>query len=210
MPFEVKACSIDEMQRHPTFADRTQAKVKVVLREIRAREAFDHNLTLRVWAKHCNDQHEPAGSEDRAAGQGRRDPQAHRSRLPRSRVSGDGRDNAAGGSAARARLRALNSSCRVPPRAAGVAVSGAGACDLPAPPARILPARGRGRDCASGAEGSPRALRRLHTSVRDGGPALETARSRWRWGPYPPPHALNAELLPPRQHHELRDHPGRS
>ena len=50
MPFEVKACSIDEMQRHPTFADRTQAKVKVVLREIRAREAFDHNLTLRVWA----------------------------------------------------------------------------------------------------------------------------------------------------------------
>ena len=50
MPFEVKACTIDEMHLHPTFADRTQAKVKVVLREIRAREAFDHNLTLRVWA----------------------------------------------------------------------------------------------------------------------------------------------------------------
>ncbi|MGV3490485.1 MAG: hypothetical protein ACO1OG_04105 [Devosia sp.] len=50
MPFEVKACTIDEMHRHPTFRDRTQAKVKVVLREIRAREAFDHNLTLRVWA----------------------------------------------------------------------------------------------------------------------------------------------------------------
>lgn len=50
MPFEVKACTIDEMHVHPTFADRTQAKVKVVLREIRAREAFDHNLTLRVWA----------------------------------------------------------------------------------------------------------------------------------------------------------------
>ena len=50
MPFEVKACSIDEVHRHPTFADRTQARVKVVLREIRAREAFDHNLTLRVWA----------------------------------------------------------------------------------------------------------------------------------------------------------------
>lgn len=50
MPFEVKACTIDEMHLHPTFRDRTQAKVKVVLREIRAREAFDHNLTLRVWA----------------------------------------------------------------------------------------------------------------------------------------------------------------
>lgn len=50
MPFEVKACSIDEMHRHPTFADRTQAKVKVLLREIRSRETFDHNLTLRVWA----------------------------------------------------------------------------------------------------------------------------------------------------------------
>lgn len=50
MPFEVKACTIDEMHRHPTFADRTQAKVKVLLREIRSRETFDHNLTLRVWA----------------------------------------------------------------------------------------------------------------------------------------------------------------
>lgn len=50
MPFEVKACTIDEMQVHPTLADRTQAKVKVVLREMHAREAFDHNLTLRVWA----------------------------------------------------------------------------------------------------------------------------------------------------------------
>jgi hypothetical protein len=50
MPFEIKACSIDEMRRHPTFADRTQAKVKVLLREIRSRETFDHNLTLRVWA----------------------------------------------------------------------------------------------------------------------------------------------------------------
>jgi len=50
MPFEVKSCSIDEMHRHPTFADRTQAKVKVLLRESRSRETFDHNLTLRVWA----------------------------------------------------------------------------------------------------------------------------------------------------------------
>lgn len=50
MPFEVKSCSIDEMHRHPTFADRTQAKVKVLLREVRSRETFDHNLTLRVWA----------------------------------------------------------------------------------------------------------------------------------------------------------------
>lgn len=50
MPFEVKSCSIDEMHRHPTFADRTQAKVSVLLREVRSRETFDHNLTLRVWA----------------------------------------------------------------------------------------------------------------------------------------------------------------
>ncbi|MDC9824042.1 hypothetical protein PRN20_09865 [Devosia sp. ZB163] len=50
MPFEIKACTIDEMHRHPTFADRTQAKVKVVLREIGSRETFDHNLTLKVWA----------------------------------------------------------------------------------------------------------------------------------------------------------------
>ena len=50
MPFEVKACTIDELHRHPTFADRTQARVKVVLREITAHKAFDHNLTLKVWA----------------------------------------------------------------------------------------------------------------------------------------------------------------
>jgi hypothetical protein len=50
MPFEVKACRIDDMQRHPTLKDRTQARVKVMLREIRSRETFDHNLTLRVWA----------------------------------------------------------------------------------------------------------------------------------------------------------------
>jgi len=50
MPFEVKACSIDEMRRHPRFPERTQAKVKVMLREITSRQNFDHNLTLRVWA----------------------------------------------------------------------------------------------------------------------------------------------------------------
>jgi hypothetical protein len=50
MPFEVKACSIDEMHRHPMFADRTQARVKVVLRETTSGQAFDHNLTLKVWA----------------------------------------------------------------------------------------------------------------------------------------------------------------
>ncbi|WP_423068591.1 hypothetical protein [Devosia sp. CN2-171] len=50
MPFEVKACTIDDLHRHPTFADRTQARVKVVLREITAHKAFDHNLTLKVWA----------------------------------------------------------------------------------------------------------------------------------------------------------------
>jgi hypothetical protein len=55
MPFEVKACSIDEMHRHPTLKDRTQAKVKVMLREIRSRETFDHNLTLKVWANTHDD-----------------------------------------------------------------------------------------------------------------------------------------------------------
>lgn len=50
MPFEIKACSIDEMRLHPTLKDRTQAKVKVMLRETLARQSFDHNLTLKVWA----------------------------------------------------------------------------------------------------------------------------------------------------------------
>jgi hypothetical protein len=50
MPFEIKACSIDHMERHPTLKGRTQARVHVMLREIRPRETFDHNLTLRVWA----------------------------------------------------------------------------------------------------------------------------------------------------------------
>lgn len=59
MPFEVKACSIDEMQQHPTFADRTQAKVKVLLREVRSLETFDHDLTLRVWAN-TNDKMSPS------------------------------------------------------------------------------------------------------------------------------------------------------
>jgi hypothetical protein len=55
MPFEIKACSIDEMRRHPTLKDRTQARVKVMLREIRPRETFDHNLTLKVWANTRDD-----------------------------------------------------------------------------------------------------------------------------------------------------------
>ena len=50
MPFEVKACTIDELHRHPTVTNRTQARVKVVLREVTNQNAFDHNLTLKVWA----------------------------------------------------------------------------------------------------------------------------------------------------------------
>ena len=50
MPFEIKACSIDHMERHPTLKGRTQAHVHVMLREIRPPETFDHNRTLRVWA----------------------------------------------------------------------------------------------------------------------------------------------------------------
>lgn len=59
MPFEIKACTINEVRRHPMFNDRTQAKVKVMLREIRSRETFDHNLTLKVWAN-TNDRMTPA------------------------------------------------------------------------------------------------------------------------------------------------------
>jgi hypothetical protein len=50
MPFEIKACSIDHMHQHPTLKGRTQARVKVMLREIRPHETFDHDLTLNVWA----------------------------------------------------------------------------------------------------------------------------------------------------------------
>lgn len=59
MTFEIKACSIDEMHRHPMFHDRTQAKVRVMLRETHSREVFDHNLTLKVWAE-TNDKMTPA------------------------------------------------------------------------------------------------------------------------------------------------------
>ncbi len=59
MPFEIKACTINDVRRHPMFHDRTQAKVKVMLREVRSRETFDHNLTLKVWAN-TNDRMTPA------------------------------------------------------------------------------------------------------------------------------------------------------
>lgn len=58
MPFEIKACTIDEVRRHPTLGGRTQAKVKVMLREVLSRKTFDHNLTLRVWAE-TNDRMSP-------------------------------------------------------------------------------------------------------------------------------------------------------
>ena len=50
MPFEIKACSIEDMHRHPALADRSLARVKVMLQEIRSPETFDHELTLKVWA----------------------------------------------------------------------------------------------------------------------------------------------------------------
>lgn len=50
MSFEVKACAIHEVHKHPVFRERTLAKVKVLLREKRGGDSFDHNLTLRVWA----------------------------------------------------------------------------------------------------------------------------------------------------------------
>ncbi len=37
------------MQRHPVFPERTQAKVRVVLRETAQHGRFDHDLTLKVW-----------------------------------------------------------------------------------------------------------------------------------------------------------------
>ncbi len=50
MPFEIKACSIEDMHRHPVLSDRSLARVKVRLQEIRSPETFDHDLTLKVWA----------------------------------------------------------------------------------------------------------------------------------------------------------------
>ena len=55
MPFEVKACSIEDIHRHPVLPDRSLARVKVTLRETRAPETFDHDLTLKVWAYTDND-----------------------------------------------------------------------------------------------------------------------------------------------------------
>ena len=50
MPFEIKACSIEDMHRHPVLLDRSLARVNVRLQEIRSPETFDHDLTLKVWA----------------------------------------------------------------------------------------------------------------------------------------------------------------
>ena len=55
MPFEVKACSIEDMHRHPVLQDRSLARVNVTLRETRAPETFDHDLMLKVWAYTDND-----------------------------------------------------------------------------------------------------------------------------------------------------------
>lgn len=60
MPFEINACSIDDIHRHPIFLDRTLARVKVTLREIRSREIFDHDLTFKVWAT-TDEKMTPAG-----------------------------------------------------------------------------------------------------------------------------------------------------
>jgi len=55
VPFEIKACSIQDMHRHPVLQDRSLARVNVTLRETRAPETFDHDLMLKVWAYTDND-----------------------------------------------------------------------------------------------------------------------------------------------------------
>ena len=49
MPFRVTACSIAEMHPHEIFRNRTQARIKVTLRETGIGAAVDHQLTVRVW-----------------------------------------------------------------------------------------------------------------------------------------------------------------
>lgn len=54
MAFEITACRIEAVHQHPKFDDRTEARVQVTLRETSDATAFDHDLTLRVWA-HTNE-----------------------------------------------------------------------------------------------------------------------------------------------------------
>lgn len=49
MPFEITACSIAEVHPHPIFRDRTQARIKVTLRETGTLPNTDHALTVKVW-----------------------------------------------------------------------------------------------------------------------------------------------------------------
>lgn len=49
MPFEITTCTIAELFPHPIFRDRTQARIKVTLRETGTIPATDHALTVKVW-----------------------------------------------------------------------------------------------------------------------------------------------------------------
>lgn len=49
MAFDLKHCVISEIAKHPRFAHRTRATVKVMLHETYGGRSFEHNLTLRVW-----------------------------------------------------------------------------------------------------------------------------------------------------------------
>lgn len=51
MAFDLKHCVISEIAKHPRFAHRTRATVKVMLRETYGDKSFDHNLTLKVWTQ---------------------------------------------------------------------------------------------------------------------------------------------------------------
>ena len=50
MAFEVRNCTLQDVVAHATIHGRTNAKVRVKLREIRADQVLDHDLVLRVSA----------------------------------------------------------------------------------------------------------------------------------------------------------------
>lgn len=50
MSFEVIHCAILAVTPHSTLSDRTNARVRVKLRETRDGQASDMELTLKVWA----------------------------------------------------------------------------------------------------------------------------------------------------------------
>ncbi|MDB5507198.1 MAG: hypothetical protein JWR75_1836 [Devosia sp.] len=55
MAFEIRNCTLQDVAAHATIHGRTNAKVNVKLREIRAKQVYDHDLVLRVSASTTSD-----------------------------------------------------------------------------------------------------------------------------------------------------------